>query len=135
VAKLVTLPDGLGGRHDILLGKHGTTESRIEYARVIVEWEAAGRRLPQEPVARDITISELISVFWRHAEEHYRRPDGTPIKELADYKLTLRLLRHAYGGTFAKDFGPLALKALRQKMINGWEHPEYGVHVPLCRGG
>jgi hypothetical protein len=39
---IVTLPDGLGGRHDVLLGKYGTPESRDEYARVIAEWEAAG---------------------------------------------------------------------------------------------
>src|SRR5215831_11564946 len=41
---VVTLPDGTGGRRDVLLGKHGTPESRAEYARVIAEWEAGGRR-------------------------------------------------------------------------------------------
>jgi hypothetical protein len=39
------LTDGSGGRRDALLGKYGTEESRLEYARVIAEWEAAGRRL------------------------------------------------------------------------------------------
>jgi hypothetical protein len=32
---IVTLPDGLGGRRDRLLGKYGTKQSRMEYARVI----------------------------------------------------------------------------------------------------
>jgi hypothetical protein len=41
---IVTLTDGLGGRRDVLLGRHGSAESRREYARVIAEWEAAGRR-------------------------------------------------------------------------------------------
>jgi hypothetical protein len=36
---IVTLPDGLGGRKDVLLGKYGTKESRTAYARVIAEWE------------------------------------------------------------------------------------------------
>ncbi len=57
---VVTLPDGLGGRKDVLLGKHGTKQSRMEYARVITEWEAAGRRLPQIPTAADLTVNELI---------------------------------------------------------------------------
>ncbi len=39
---VVTLPDGLGSRRDILLGKFGTRESRMEYARVVTEWEAVG---------------------------------------------------------------------------------------------
>ena len=42
----VSLPDGRGGRRDILLGKYGTKESRAEYARVIAEWEATDRLLP-----------------------------------------------------------------------------------------
>ena len=42
---VVTLPEGLGNRRDILLEKYGTKESRQEYAKVIAEWEAAGRQL------------------------------------------------------------------------------------------
>jgi hypothetical protein len=29
---VVTLPDGVGGHHDVLLGKYGTPASRVEYA-------------------------------------------------------------------------------------------------------
>ena len=39
----VSLPDGQGGRRDILLGRYGTKESKVEYARVIAEWQAADR--------------------------------------------------------------------------------------------
>jgi len=42
---IVTLTDGMGGRKDVLLGKFGTSNSRLEYARVIAEWETAGCRL------------------------------------------------------------------------------------------
>src|SRR5262249_46308700 len=104
---IVTLPDGLGARKDILLGKHGTKQGRKEYARVISEWEAAGRRLPQVLAAKDITVTELIDLYWSHAEQHYRRPDGTPTSELDDFKLSLRPLKHVYGHSPAKDFGPL----------------------------
>jgi hypothetical protein len=43
---LVTLTDGVGNRRDILLGQHGTKESRVEYARVIAcMWDtSAGNR-------------------------------------------------------------------------------------------
>src|SRR5262245_33135805 len=70
---IVTLSDGLGCRRDVLLGKFGTPESRAEYARVLAEWEANGRRPPVSPSAMpDITINELILRFWPHAEMHYR---------------------------------------------------------------
>jgi hypothetical protein len=58
---IVTLSDGFGNRRDVLLGKYGTAESRKEYARVISEWEATGRRLPpksSESSAPDLTIAE-----------------------------------------------------------------------------
>jgi integrase len=121
---IVTLTDGLGGRKDFTLGEFNSPESRAEYARLLAEWEANGRRLPKPEAAADLTVNELLVRFWPHAEQHYRHPDGTPTGELADYKLSLRPFRELYGHTAAKDFGPLALKALRQKMI------ESG----LCRG-
>jgi hypothetical protein len=63
---VVTLPDGLGSRRDVTLGKWRSKESRVEYARVISEWEAAGRRLPRSlaDAENDICISELIVRFW-----------------------------------------------------------------------
>jgi hypothetical protein len=61
----------------------------------------------------------LILAFWtRHAEQHYRHPDGTPTGELSNSRDSLRTFRHLYGTTLARDFGPLALKAVRQTMID-----------------
>jgi integrase len=132
---IVTLTDGLGGRRDILLGKYGTAASRAEYARVIAEWEAGGRHPPQTAATcADLTVNEVTARFWQHAEQHYRHPDGTPTNELDEFKYSLRPLKHLYGSTPAKDFGPLALKAVRQLMIDGYVHPKYGAQRPLCRG-
>ncbi len=114
---IVTLPDGLGRRKDFLLGEHGTKASRLEYARRIAEWEAAGRRLPQSVAKTDLTINELLIAFWRHAEQHYRLPSGEPTSELRDYKYTLKPLKALYGHTPANQFGPMALKAVRAAMI------------------
>jgi integrase len=104
------------------LGRHGSKESRATYNRLIAEWLAGGRRLPDAD--NGLTVSELIRAFWPHVETHYRRPDGTPTNEVGDYKLSLRPLRELYGRTPAKDFGPLALKAVRQRMVE----------AGLCRG-
>ena len=105
-AAVVTLPDGLGSRRDILLGKYGTKRSRVEYARVIAEWEVGGHRLPASIAAKDLTVNEFILAYWKHAEQHYRRADGTSTKELADIRLSCRPLKEMYGHTPAREFGP-----------------------------
>lgn len=130
---IVTLTDGLGNRRDVLLGAHGTKASRVEYARVIAEWEAAGRRVPAAWIT-DRTVAELVDAFWPHVEQHYRRSDGTPTSEVNEFRLSLRPLKHLYSDTLAKDFGPLALKAVRQIMVAGYVHPRFGRQVPLSRG-
>src|SRR5262249_12741877 len=93
----VSLPDGLGGRRDILLGRYGTRESRIEYSRVIAEWQAGDRRWPQWVPATDIPINELLVAFLPYAERHYRHADGPPTAELRDMKVTLGPLKELYG--------------------------------------
>jgi hypothetical protein len=114
---VVTLPDGGGRRRDVLLGAFGTEVSRLEYSRAIREWEAAGRRLLAPTATADVAINELILAFWKHAERHYRHPDGRPTSELAEYRYSLRPLREMYGHTPAAEFGPLGLKAIRSGMI------------------
>jgi integrase len=49
--------------------------------------------------------------------KHYRRPDGTPTSEQQLIRQALRPLRRLYGHTLARDFGPLALKAVRTEII------------------
>jgi integrase len=111
------LTDGLGRRRDILLGKYGTAASRHEYARVLAEWEVSGRSIPRP--AGDLTINELLLRFMEYAQEHYRHADGRPGQELVHYRRTLKPLRVLYGATPAREFSPLALKAVRSAMIDG----------------
>lgn len=128
---IVTLPDGLGGRRDVLLGQHGTKESRLEYARMIAQWEVNGHRLPQPAAPRlDLTVNELLLSFWKHAEQHYRRPDGSATDEIHCLRAAFRPLRELYGHTRTDDFGPLALKAVRQRMI---ETVDKRTERPWCR--
>ena len=111
----------VGGRW-VALGKYNSPESRAEYARILAELVVApvpGRSA--SPAGADVTVNELLLGFWRYADAHYRRPDGTPTNELPQFRQTFRLVRELYGHTPAREFGPLALKALRQQMIEtGW---------------
>ncbi|MBL8800282.1 MAG: site-specific integrase [Planctomycetia bacterium] len=127
---IVTLTDGLGSRHDVLLGPHGTAASRQEYARVIAEWEAAGRTIPHTVATPDITINELMLAYWRFAEGYYRK-NGEPTSQLDRIRLALKPVKELYGLALVRDFGPLALKAVRQKMIDaGWVR----LYVNACVG-
>ena len=108
----------LDGR-DIYLGPHGCEESRADYNRLIAEWIANGRRLASGDEA-SLTVAEVITRYWRHAEGYYRK-NGKPTSELHCLRVAFRPLRRLCGHTPAKDFGPLALKAVRQVMIdNDW---------------
>ena len=120
----------LNGR-EIYLGKHGTKASKAAYDRKLAEWLAGGRRLPG---GTTVTVAGVIKVYWPFAEKHYRRLDGTPTNEINEVKASIRPLNHLYGTLPAASFGPLALKAIRQLMIDGYEHPKYGHQVPLSRG-
>jgi integrase len=104
------------------------------YDRLIAEWLANGRQLPQRPNESPLTVADLILAYFRHVEQHYRRVDCTQTSEVCEYKLALRPLAHLYKSTPAAEFGPLALKAVRQLMVDGYEHPKYGAQAPVSRG-
>jgi site-specific recombinase XerD len=114
---VVTLPDGHGRRRDVLLGQYGTPESRKEYARVLSEWEANGRRPPQPAATSDITVNELLLAYWKHAQDYYGWAREPKRGDRASLKDALRVVRKRYGHTLARDFGPLALKACRARMV------------------
>jgi hypothetical protein len=123
----VRVPDGSGGRKVVYPGAHGSAESKAEYRRLLAKLDAAASRAvaaEQAPMLagpRDIIVSEVYRDFWAHAQHHYRRADGTATNELPQFRQTFRLVRELYGHTPAREFGPLALKAVRQKMIDaGW---------------
>jgi integrase len=130
---------------DHYLGRHGTAESKDEYDRLIAEWLAGGRRLPEkdqpevtaseaEPEAtppRGPTVAEIILAYWQHAATYYWGPDGKPTEELNNLRDAVRPVRKLYGHTPAGRFGPLALRAVRDDMIrsglarttiNAWVH-------------
>jgi hypothetical protein len=108
----------LNGR-DFYLGPHNTKASKIEYDRLIGEWLANGRNL-HNGEASDLTVAELLLQYWKFAKGYYRK-NGEQTSEVPAIKSALRPLRELYGSQPAQEFGPLALEAVRRRMISvGW---------------
>jgi integrase len=100
--------------HDTYLGRWDSPESRAEYDRLISEWLVNGRGLAQPESA--LTLNELMVRYLRFAESYYVK-EGKATSELEAIRQALRPVKHLYGHTLAKDFGPLALKVVRQEMV------------------
>ena len=69
------------------------------------------------------SIVELIAAYWRHAQSYYATPEtgGDSNGELSCLRLALGVVKRLYADTAVSDFGPLALKAVRQEMGRlGW---------------
>lgn len=99
---------------DFYLGPHGTKASKVEYDRLIGEWLENGRNLPASK--REITVVELIARFWDFARKHYVK-NGKLTDEIACIKAALKPLKELYGRTTVSEFGPLSLKAVRQRFV------------------
>lgn len=108
----------LSGRH-FYLGPHGSKASRVEYDRLVGEWLAHGRRLPNAPTGPvDLTVAEVMASYWAHVKEYYRKPDGKPTGEQECIRSALKPLQRLYGDSAACEFGPVKLRTVRQSMID-----------------
>lgn len=136
---LVTLRDAVTKRaRDYWLGPYNTPQSRELYCRVIADWEANGRRLIDPPqldpaVPRSITILEVGNEYRKWTVAHQGEQD------VANVKLTIRVLTQMWGTTEAIAFGPNKLRKVREQMIHGdatakpprrpWSRPYINVQV------
>src|SRR5262245_50468124 len=100
---------------DRYLGPYKSKASKVEYDRLIGEWLAAGRPTATVTEPAQVKVAEIIAAFWRFAKSHFQK-HGRQTGTADNYKPALTLLRQRYGHTLAAEFGPLALKALRQAM-------------------
>lgn len=108
----------LDGRR-IYLGPRDAPDALERYNRVVAEWLSNGRRL--NPAPEQLTVTELIAAYWGHCKTYYVKPDGSPTGELSPTRMALKPIKELYGTSLASDFGPMALKAVRQQMIElGW---------------
>ncbi len=112
---------------DHYLGPHGTKISKLEYDRLVGEWLASGRSASYGAQAHDLTVVELAADYLRYAKGYYG--EGVT-SELHRIIAAMKLLRALYGRTAADNFGPLELKALRQRFIGeGWSRGYVNANV------
>jgi site-specific recombinase XerD len=129
----------IDGKH-VYLGRFNSPESHEKYHRLVAEWLAAGKK----PDAGDghgdgiivrptPTVDQLILTFWRHAKRRYVK-NGRPTSEVRSFKVALRPVRRLYGSEPITHFGPLALVACRQKLIEaGYCRKRINQHVGRIR--
>ena len=129
----------------VYLGPFGSPRSHERYQQLLKDWERA--RFKQTPEAVDshkcedainksllasvtaaslrtkkqsgsvVTITELIFVYRRHTHEYYRKRDEVT-REAGAIDDALRVLRRYYGRSNSESFGPVALDALREAIID-----------------
>jgi integrase len=107
------------------LGPWNSPGSHTEYRRVIAEhWSsgaASASRAPAAPHGHPerpvLSLDQLILEYWNRRVLPYYVKDGRPTSEQDNIRQALRFVRRLYGHTPAREFGPLALKAVRQTMI------------------
>jgi integrase len=115
---------------DHYLGEYGSEASRIAYGQLVANLAGGvqvdpfvkakrGSATTIEPEA-GLTIHELVLAFMRHADGHYVK-NGKPTSEIHCLKSVNRPLVELYGFTPVDSFGPMMLKAVRQKFVElGW---------------
>jgi integrase len=129
----VRLPDGVGGRHVVYLGTYDSPESRSAYARLVAKLDSAPH-LVRVPKTDGLTVNEVLLAYFKHAEQHYRGPDGITTPEVRHLKTACRYVRELYGTVPATEFGPLALKTVRERFVScGWSRKVVNGRVERVR--
>jgi hypothetical protein len=110
----------IGGK-TCYLGPYNSPAPRAEYGRLINEWSANKATIAPTPInptsdQSDITVSQLSLAYFRHAETYYVK-NGLKTSEVDVIRMALRPVKLLYGHIPARNFGPLALDACRQKLV------------------
>lgn len=102
---------------DIYLGAYGSPGSYEKYYRLLAEHAVQAAPPEADTGTPGRTVADIILAFAEHAAMHYRLPDGSTSEEVENLKAAIRPVRKLYGSTPVRDFGPLALRAVRDDMI------------------
>jgi integrase len=116
---------------DFYLGRHRSEISRREYDRLVGEWLANGRRLVLEEDSFEISVGDLILRYWEFCQDYYVK-NGKPTSEQGHVKQALRIVRHLYGHTMVRDFGPRALKNCREDYLAAGQSRQK-INQNVCR--
>jgi integrase len=103
------------GRH-YYLGKYDSPESHEQYRRLITQHFSDNPVLAEPSTKTSISVDALILNYFRFAKTYYVK-NGELTPEITSLRIVLRRLRKQYGRTDADEFGPKALKIVRESMI------------------
>ena len=103
----------LNGR-DIYLGRWNTPESKREYQRLVGQWQTNNGQLAQKTRRNMPTVDEVIMGYVGHAHRYYVK-NGKPTSTIYSVRSAVHCVHKLYGRTLADDFGPLALKHVRNQ--------------------
>jgi integrase len=101
---------------DVYFGAFDSAESREKYERALVEWLSNSLRLPRDGHPTEMTVAELLAAYLRYAKAYYA-VDDQPTSEYGCIKSAIRPLRELYSRVPVTQFGPLALKVVRERLI------------------
>lgn len=104
------------------LGQHGSEESLAEYRRFVAELLSSGHA-PARPSEHDsandgLTVAELVLAYLRWAEGYYLPREGRRQTEADAVRSALAPAVRLYGDIEAANFGPVALKTVRQALVD-----------------
>jgi hypothetical protein len=74
-----------------------------------------GSRLPSK---LNVAGPSPVARFWPHANQYYRTQNSKESSQIHVLRSALKPLKQLYGEMRARDLSPLALKAVRQAMID-----------------
>ena len=115
---------------DHYCGKSGSPEACERYTRLISEWmhrkkfaPSQSKEIPPSDDFNTLTVNELILRYFTFSEKYYVNSPG----ELDKIRLALKPLRALYGKKLVSEFGPKALKHVRETMT--YERTLTRIHI------
>lgn len=112
---------------DHYLGVYGSPESRRAYAELLASLDSGNLTSLD---SGNLTVAGLAARYDRHARSYYVKA-GRPTRQYERVRRSMGLVVELHAATRAADFGPLALSAVRERMVAlGWSRK----HVNSCVG-
>ena len=103
---------------DIYLGDYNSPDSKAKYDALIADWLCRNHEPP--PPGAECSLCELMAAYLVFAKGYYVK-EGKETREFGSISEALREVRKRYENATMSKFGPRALKAVREKMVElGW---------------
>lgn len=115
----VILTNPRGSRRRYYFGRPGP-EAQDRYQKLVGEWIAMGRELPNQPRekdARPTTLAELCRLYQEHAESYYRTKSGELTGEHLSVQRACELLVEFDGKAEPEGFSPKRLLAFGRTLL------------------